>query len=188
MSDILSFTEANQSHYILIRDFNRGYLFYEMSDYHRLICILKKVFNQYGFHLHAYALIQDHVHLLGTFMQSGGINKIIKLIHRQYAEYFNFTHRRIERLLDPEHTIEIIDEESRLLPYYRFIELSPVRSGTVAHLSEYPWTSYGCNALGEDTGLIKPHKSYLSLGIDDPARWRNYRHSFEYSEKVSICS
>ena len=179
MVDVLKLSETTQSHYILIRDFNRGNLFYESTDYNQFICILKNSINQYGCFMHAYALMQDHIHLLITHEHREGINQLINLVQLQYSEYFNFTHRRIERLLDPEHTVEIVNEESRLLPYYRFIELSPVRQGIVAHPSEYPWTSYGSNALGEDIGLITPHRSYLSLGSDDASRWETYRYLFE---------
>jgi putative transposase len=54
----------------------------------------------------------------------------------------------------------------------------PVRTGEVLHPSEYHWSSYGSNALGEDTGLVTPHNVYMSLAGNTASRWKVYRESF----------
>ncbi|MGK0296755.1 MAG: putative transposase [Gammaproteobacteria bacterium] len=176
----------NQSYYILMKDLNRGNLFFESKDYHQFICLLKKSVIQYGCLIHAYSLMLDHIHLLITHKQREAINQLVIFVQGHYSEYFNFTHRRIKKLLDPGHTIDIVNQESDLLSYYRFIELRPARNGTVAHPADYPWSSYGSNALGEDTGLITPHNSYISLGTDEPSRWRAYRELFEQTQSVLV--
>ena len=66
-----------------------------------------------------------------------------------------------------------------LLGYYRYIELVPVMCGVVDDPSDYPWSSYGSNAMGEDCGLISPHEDYLAIAAEDQERWEFYRNGFE---------
>ena len=49
----------------------------------------------------------------------------------------------------------------------------------VGHPVEYPWSSYRCNALGEQCELIKPHPLYQQLGRENSERTRTYRALFE---------
>jgi putative transposase len=179
-------TEYGQSHYILIKDLKRGNLFFESQDYHRFIRILSRSFSRYGCVLHAYVLIHDHIHLLTSCSSDYDISNIIHFIEQQFSLYFNNRYRRINKLLDLEHAIDLIINGNELLSYYRFIELTPVRIKLVCHPAEYPWSSYGYNAFGEDTGLITPHNSYKSLGCNEPARWDKYRDSFERTLQSSV--
>jgi len=62
----------------------------------------------------------------------------------------------------------------------RYIELNPVRADMVAHPSEYPWSSYHHNALGQPDGLLTPHLEYRRLGKTDEARQAAYRQLFKH--------
>jgi putative transposase len=44
--------------------------------------------------------------------------------------------------------------------------------------SEYCWSSYRVNALGEANSLITPHHEYLSLGASPKKRQQAYRELF----------
>jgi putative transposase len=54
-----------------------------------------------------------------------------------------------------------------------------VRAGMVAHPSDYPWSSYHYNALGQPDDLITPYVEYLQLGNTAEARQAAYRDLFE---------
>lgn len=79
----------------------------------------------------------------------------------------------------------LIDIEAYLLTCMRYIELNPIRAGVVAHPSEYPCSSYGCNALDQTDNLVNPHPLSRRLGRTDKERRRAYQQLFEYpiSEK-----
>jgi len=53
-----------------------------------------------------------------------------------------------------------------------------VRADMVQHPSEYPWSSYRANALGQHNALITPHWLYLALGKNDVDRQACYRDLF----------
>jgi len=62
----------------------------------------------------------------------------------------------------------------------RCIELNPVRARDMAnHPSEYPWSSYRCNALGYKDVNITPHAEYIGLGGCPEERQKAYRALFK---------
>ena len=44
----------------------------------------------------------------------------------------------------------------------------------VAHLAEYPWSSYHCNALGKPIELITPNFLYQGLAKTEKTRQKRY--------------
>ena len=61
----------------------------------------------------------------------------------------------------------------------RYIELNPVRARDMArHPSEYPWSSYHANALGQEDALLTPHREYKRLGKAWSERCTAYRQLF----------
>jgi putative transposase len=61
---------------------------------------------------------------------------------------------------------------------YGYIELNPLRAGTVTHASEHPWFSYQSNALGKPNQLLTPHSLYFQLGKTLEERLSVYRSLF----------
>jgi putative transposase len=53
-----------------------------------------------------------------------------------------------------------------------------VRADMVKCPSEYPWSRYRANALGQYNALITPHMMYKALGLDDETRQARYRDLF----------
>lgn len=72
----------------------------------------------------------------------------------------------------------LIDSDGYALLCYRYIELNPMRADMVKHPSEYPWSSYRANALGQPDPLVTPHEMYLRLGKDEGTRQARYRDLF----------
>ena len=54
-----------------------------------------------------------------------------------------------------------------------------MRAGMVAAASDYKWSSYGANALGQPNDLLKAHSCYLALGENGEARQCAYRELFQ---------
>jgi putative transposase len=98
---------------------------------------------------------------------------------RYYVQYFNYRYKRTGTLWEGRYKATLLDSESYLLTCYRYIELNPVRAGMVDHPSEYQWSSYAYNTVGEDNDLITPHERYLALDKDDEARRSAYRALFD---------
>ena len=55
-----------------------------------------------------------------------------------------------------------------------FIELNPYRNSLVAHPSEYAWSSYRANALGQTDSLLSPLPRFLALGDTTESAQKKY--------------
>jgi len=164
--------------HIIIRGNNREAIFYAEEDYQFYISKLRDACKKHDCALHAYVLMTNHVHLLITPSSDNGISKAIQMLGRYYVQYFNYSYKRTGTLWEGRYKASLIDSTRYLLTCYRYIELNPVRAGMVDHPSEYPWSSYSFNALGQTDYLTVPHAEYLSLGRTESGRQQAYRGLF----------
>ena len=110
----------------------------------------------------------NHIHLLAIPESSDGLSKMMQSLGRQYVRYFNYTYRRTGTLWEGRFKFCVVDAENYLLICQRYIELNPVRAkGMVDHPSDYPWSSYGYNALGDVDPLITQHEEYNIRVVQD---------------------
>jgi REP-associated tyrosine transposase len=56
--------------------------------------------------------------------------------------------------------------------------MNPVRAEMVKHPTDYRWSSYRANGLGEKSDLVTPHALYQRLGKNDDERQVAYRELF----------
>ena len=81
----------------------------------------------------------------------------------------------------------LVADDDHLLRCYRYIELNPVRAAMVAHPADYPWSSYGHNALDRPDPLIHLHPCYTRLGNTAPDRQQAYRHLVQPGGEEDAC-
>ena len=170
---------AGQPQHVIQRGNNRQAIFGADEDYGFCLEKLQMAAEKHGCAIHAYVLMTNHVHLLLTPQQADGIGKLMQMLGRYYVQYYNYTYQRTGTLWEGRYKATLIDTEQYLLTCMRYIELNPVRANNMAgHPSEYPWSSYRCNALGEENGLITPHPEYQRLGKSGEERQAAYRQLF----------
>ncbi len=164
--------------HVIVRGNNRDPILASHSDFHAYLDWLKKACLKHRCALHAYVLMTNHVHLFITPSSEKGLGKTIQMVGRYYVQYFNHEYRRTGTLWEGRYKASLIDSERYFLTCSRYIELNPVRARMVEHPSEYPWSSYRHNALGELDSLLCPHETYTALGITDGERQTAYRQLF----------
>ncbi len=71
----------------------------------------------------------NHVHLLVTPHSSDAISKMMQVVGRHYAHYFNHAYRQSGALWEGRFKSCVIDAEVYLLVCQCYIELNPVRAG-----------------------------------------------------------
>lgn len=126
-------------------------------------------------HLHAYVLMDNHVHLLITQPATGAIGKLMQKLGRRYVGQFNARHARTGTLWEGRYKACLVDSESYFLRCWRYIDLNPVRARMTADPQSYRWSS--CAALcGEGKNpLLTLHPAQLALGDTVDERARAYR-------------
>ena len=166
--------------HIVQRGVNRCRCFAHSKDRYVYLSALSTWSKKYAVHIHAYALMTNHVHVLATPWQEDGASHMMQQLGRQYVQYFNKAYDRSGTLWEGRFRSSIIQSDRYLLACYRYIELNPVRAGVVSSPEQYPWTSYRANALGEAHGLLQPHSLWLGLGSCPEARRTNYALLFSH--------
>jgi len=131
--------------------------------------------DRFGCAVHAYVLMGNHVHLLATPGDQGGIGRLMQSVSRRYVGLFNVMMERKGTLWEGRFKSCLVDSSSYLLRCYRYIELNPVRAGIVSDPGGYPWSSYRSNGMGIGDPLVTPHPEYLSLGASSVQRMSSYR-------------
>jgi putative transposase len=123
-------------------------------------------------------LMTNHVHVLMTPTLATGIGRVMQTLGRRYVRYINPTYRRSGMLRESRYHTSLVQGERYLLTCHRYVELNPVRASMIDDPSEYRWSSYHHNALGQLDKLIESHVDYLRLGTDPAERQATYRELF----------
>ena len=178
MARLPRFVIPRQPQHVIQRGNNRQDIFAAESDYLFYLEKLEAAAKQHSCEIHAYVLMTNHVHLLLTPEHEDSIGKMMQMLGRYYVQYFNHSYQRSGTLWEGRYKATLIDSATYLLTCMRYIELNPVRAGMVKHPRQYPWTSYGYNALGKADKHITPHRQYKKLGPAGKERQGAYRQLF----------
>jgi len=128
--------------------------------------------------LHAYCLMDNHVHLLVTVEEATGCALLMKSVAQLYARYFNKVHGRTGYLWEGRFKSCLVQTEHYALVCHRYIEMNPVRAGMVRTCGDFPWSSFRSNAHGEPCAFTTPHIEYQQLGRTPSERQAAYRELF----------
>ena len=164
--------------HVVIRGNSRRVVFAEDADRKAYLGWLKEAAEKYKVDIHAYVLMDNHVHLLLSTKDPSHISKVMQHIGRKYVPYFNHKYEKSGTLWEGRFKGSMIESEQYLLCCYRYIELNPVRANMVKRPEEWEWSSYACNGYGKDDPLIKPHPLYLAIHKDKKKRINYYRGGF----------
>lgn len=151
-------------HLVIQRGNDGQPIFRDEVDRRRFIQILIDVARTNGLAVHAYVLMEDHVHLLATPAATDSLSRSMQSLGRRYVGAFNTRHGRRGTLWEGRFRCAVIETERYLLDCMRFVELNPVRSGAVARAGDYAWSSArGHLGQGQDQ-LLTDHPLFWALG------------------------
>ena len=165
--------------HVVQRGINRQATFCTPRDFRSYVAALSETSVRYGVHVHAYALMTNHAHLLLTGYDRDGISRLMQQLGRKYVTYFYKANDRTGTLWEGRFRSSVVLSIRYLFACLRYIELNPVRAGLVPRPSEYSWSSYRHNALGHKDACITPCPEWLALGANDRERRLRYVRLFE---------
>ena len=166
---------AGVPQHVVQRGNNRLPCFLDDTDRARYLHLLRESLLASDCALHAYVLMDNHVHLLVTPPQTGAVSRLMQSLGRSYVGAFNARHGRTGTLWEGRYKSCLVDAQGHLLNCYRYIELNPVRATMVESPEQHSWSSYSFNALARPDGLLTQHASYRSLGTDHQSRASAYQ-------------
>ncbi len=164
--------------HVIQRGNNGMTILHDEDDFWVMWSTLRDAAQRFDCAVHAYVLMPTHFHLLLTPEHDEGIGKLMQYTGRYYVQHANQRYGRTGTLWDGRYRATLVDPNAFLLPVCRYIELNAIRAGLVAAPSDYEWSSHAANALGAEDELVRPHATYLALGVDDAARQAAYAEGF----------
>jgi putative transposase len=161
--------------HIVQRGNNRLPCFLDDGDRLRYLHLLGEALLATGCALHAYVLMDNHVHLLATPSEPGAIGRMMQRPGRGYVALFNGRHGRSGTLWEGRYKACLVDSEDYVLRCYRYIDLNPVRARITDDPATYRWSSCAANLGQRHTSALHPHPCWLALGETPTARSMAYR-------------
>jgi putative transposase len=156
--------------HIVQRGNNRLPCFLDDSDRQRYLTLLSEALLDTGCKLHAYVLMDNHVHLLATPPKIGAVARFMQKLGRGYVGQFNARHRRTGTLWKGRYKASVVDSESYVLQCHRYIELNPVRARMTADPTSDQWSSRANHCGLRQNALLSPHPEYTALAATPDAR------------------
>jgi len=128
--------------------------------------------------VHAWALMGNHVHLLFTSVRAHGAARLVPALVACYAHHLASAYGHVDAVWEEPYDATPVTTRAQLLLCMRYIEENPVRAGLALSPGGWPWSSYRCNATGEEDALLAPHPHYYSLGRSPKERRAAYAALF----------
>ena len=101
---------------------NRLPCFLDDADRRRYLHLLREALLDADLPLHAYVLMDNHVHLLVTPPEVGVVSRLMQKLGRQYVGQFNARHRRTGTLWEGRYKSCLVDSENYVLQCSRYID------------------------------------------------------------------
>jgi putative transposase len=161
--------------HVIQRGNNRAACFFGDADRRFYLKCLAEAAARRGCAVHAYVLMTNHVHLLTTPREPGGVGAMLQDLGRRYVRIINTIHGRTGTLWEGRYKSSLVDSERYLLTCHRYIEANPVRAGMVCDPVEYSWSSHAHYMGARPSKLITEHAVFRSLGATEGERSHEYR-------------
>lgn len=131
--------------HIVQRGNNRLPCFLEDGDRTRYLRLLREALLATDVRLHAYVLMDNHVHLLVTPPEIGAVGRMMQMLGRNVVAQFNARHRRTGTLWEGRFKSCLVADADYFLRCSRYIDLNPVRARMTDDPTVFTWSS--CAAL-----------------------------------------
>jgi putative transposase len=166
--------------HITQRGVNRAAIFIDDEDRHHYRKLLHQACIGNAIAVHAFALMDNHVHLLLTSPKPEVLAVAMRAVGQSYVQCFNYRHGRSGTLWQGRFKSCLVDSDRYALTVCRYIELKPVRAAMVALPEEYRWSNVHTQVGKARDPLITPHPAYQALGATWEERaiaYRKWLHS-----------
>ena len=131
---------ASGFYHVIIRGIGKQILFEDDEDYQRFKEILKRFLQDSSIEIHAYCIMENHVHILLRDISSK-MDVFMKRLESSYAFYYNRKYERVGILFQNRFMSEPIDDDAYFAVVLRYILQNPLKAG-VSTVTDYPWSSY----------------------------------------------
>ena len=184
-------------YHVMSRGIERRDIVADDRDRVRWLHWLERAVDTYGWQLHAFVLMNNHLHLLvGT--PRANVSAGMQHLGGSYTSYFNRRHRRVGHLFQGRFKAQLVEGEGYFRELSRYLHLNPVRAKMVERPERYrwssiagyhredrtlPWVTYD-SVLSEfcqnRANARKAYRQFVRAGMDEPpaSPWTDAANGF----------
>jgi len=130
-------------YHVMLRGNEQRQIFRDEEDNLQFIRMLDALKVESGFHIYAYCLMGNHVHLLIRTGENGEpLSMIFRRLGTRYVFWYNGKYRRVGHLFQDRYRSEVVEDDSYMLSALRYIHRNPVKAGIARDMAEHPYSSY----------------------------------------------
>ncbi|MEW6426823.1 MAG: transposase [Thermodesulfobacteriota bacterium] len=128
-------------YHVILRGNGGQPVFLADDDRHRFFLLLQEGTSRFGYRVHAFCLMTNHIHLA---LQAGDIplSQGMQNLSFRFTRWINQREKRTGHLFQGRYKAVLVDGDRYLLELVRYIHLNPVRAGMVNDPGEYPWSGH----------------------------------------------
>jgi putative transposase len=164
MARLARLTLAGHPHHLIQRGLNRQPIVADDTDRERLLADLRECAALHKVAVHAYVLMDNHLHLLATPEDAEGLSRMMQSLGRRYVAFFNKRHGRSGTLWDGRFRAAPLEAGTHLLSCMRYIETNPQRIGWHIQPRDYRWSSAAHHLGRRRDPLVFDHALFWALG------------------------
>lgn len=154
-------------YHVYSRGHNHGSIFLGEPDRLAFLELLKVVKREFGLRVYAWTLAANHFHLL-VETPNANLSAAMKRLIQGHSRSFNARHRRTGHVFENRYKCRLVEKDRYLLDLVRYIHQSPVKSGLVKRVADFPWSSHALYVAQRPGGLAD-WDGVLPVLSDDPA-------------------
>ena len=165
MARLTRLSLADMPHHVMQIGNNRQAIFHDDDDRRAWCEHLREASLVARVDIHAYVLLDNHVHLLATPREKAeGLSTMMQSLGRRYVAAFNRRHGRTGTLWEGRFRAALVDPDEQLLACMRYIDTHPQRSGLCSDPGDYRWSSCAHHLGRARDPLVVDHARYWALG------------------------
>lgn len=147
---------AGAVYHVMARGNRKSTIFHDDEDRRQFLQILGAAAALYDLLIRAMCLMGNHYHLV-LETPACNLSDGMHYINGVFAQRSNRRHRQTGHVFEGPFRSLVIQRESYLMRAARYVVRNPVRAGLVAHVSDWPWSSYRA------TAGLEPAPSWLHV-------------------------
>jgi len=132
---------AGALYHVMVRGNGGQDIFADDEDRCRFYLFLQEGVEKFGYRIHAFCLMKNHVHLA---IQVGEkpLSRIMQHLCFRYTQWVNGRQKKVGHLFQGRYKAIVVDADAYLAELVRYIHLNPVRAKLVKDPEKYLWSGH----------------------------------------------
>ncbi len=155
-------------YHIMLSGINKQQVFHDTDDYQKFISILGICKGISGFKIHAYCIMNNHVHLL-IQTEVEPLDIALKRMGNRFVYWYNIKYKRSGNIFQGRYKSIPVNDDQYFVSVLRYIHQNPVKAGIVKKCEDYQFSSY--NAYLHTAPLVDTEFTLSLMSIDEFKRY-----------------